>query len=216
MTDNTLKTLVETELHWEPSLDDSKIGVAVSDGVVTLSGSVDTYAEKLAAETAAQRVKGVRGVAMDLDVRPFGDSGAEDDEIAKRALNSLDWNTMVPDDAVKVAVDGGVLTLSGDVDWQYQRDAAERAVQRLYGVRSVVNQIRLRPRVAPADVKRRIVEALHRQARIDADNIRVAVEGGKVRLEGKVNAWGDRTVIERAVWAAPGVVAVEDRVNVGA
>jgi len=216
MTDKSLKTLVENELQWEPSLDDSRIGVAVSRGVVTLSGSVETYAEKLAAEHAAQRVKGVRGVALDLDVRPFGDSGADDDEVAKRALNSLDWNTMVPKGAVKVAVDNGVVTLMGDLDWQYQRDAAERAVQRLYGVRSVINQIHIRPKAAAGDVKSRIVAALHRQARIDADNITVTVDGGKVRLDGKVNAWGDRGVIERAAWAAPGVVAVEDRVTISA
>lgn len=214
MTDRTLKTFVEDELKFEPSLDETKIGVSVNSGVVTLSGSVATYLEKVAAEKAAQRIKGVRGVAVDLDVRPFGDKGTRDDEVAKRALTTLDWDSMVPKGAVTVTVDDGALTLGGEVEWAYQRAAAEKAVQRLYGVRSVVNQIRLHPRVAPTDVKRRIVEALHRQARIDADHVTVAVEGGRVKLSGQVHSLSDRAAVERAAWAAPGVLAVEDRVSV--
>lgn len=216
MTDKALQALVEDELEWEPSVDSSNIGVAVDAGVVRLSGSVRTYPQKTAAEKAAQRVKGVRGVAMDIDVRPFGDTGTSDDEVAKRALNTLAWHAMLPGNALKVRVENGHVTLSGEIEWQYQREAAERAIQKLYGVRSVISEIVLRPRVAAADVKRRIEDALTRQARIEANQVRVSVDGAKVKLEGKVDTWADRNAVERAAWGAPGVTSVEDRVVIAA
>ena len=216
MTDKTLQALVEEELDWEPSVDSSNIGVSVNAGVVRLSGSVRTYPQKIAAEKAAERVKGVRGVALDIDVRPFGDTGTSDDEVAKRALNTLAWHAMVPDKAIKVRVENGWVSLSGEVEWQYQREAAERAVQKLYGVRGVTNQIAIRPQVKAVDVKRRIEEALHRQARLEADKVQVLVDGDRVTLEGNVDTWSDRSTIERAAWAAPGVVSVQDHVRVGA
>lgn len=216
MTDKTLQTLVEDELRWEPSVDSANIGVAVDAGVVRLSGSVRTYPEKVAAEKAAERVKGVRGVALDIDVRPFGDTGTSDDEIAKGALNTLSWHAMLPRNALKVRVEDGRVTLSGELDWQYQREAAERAIQKLYGVRTVSNQILLRPQVMAADVKRRIEEALGRQARIEGDGVRVSIDGAKVKLEGKVDTWSDRNTVERAAWAARGVTSVEDRLVVAA
>lgn len=216
MSDNTLQTQVEDELQWEPSLDSSSIGVAVDKGVATLSGVVRTYAEKIAARDAVERIKGVRGVAMDLDVRPFGDTGTSDDEIAKRVLNTLDWHSTVPSNAVKVRVDDGLVTLTGELEWQFQRDAAVRAVEKIHGVRSVSNAITLKSRVAPADVRQKTEAALQRQAHIEASGIRVSVEGGKVRLDGKVHDWADRSVIERAAWSAPGVSSVDDRVMIGA
>lgn len=216
MTDKILQTLVEDELDWEPSVDRSTIGVAVDAGVVTLSGSVRTYSEKIAAEKAAERIKGVRGVALDIDVRPFGDTGSDDDEVAKRALNTLAWHSTLPGNSLRVSVDSGRVTLMGELDWQYQREAAEHAVQKLYGVRSVANQITLRPRVMGSDVKRRIEDALGRQARIEANHVLVSVDGSKVKLEGKVDTWSDRNIVERAAWAAPGVTAVEDRVVIAA
>lgn len=216
MTDKILKELVEDELEWEPSVDSSGIGVAVDAGVVRLTGSVRTFPQKIAAEKAAQRVKGVRGVAMDIDVRPFGDTGTSDDEVAKRALNTLAWHAMLPANALMVRVDNGQVTLTGELDWQYQREAAERALQRLYGVRSVINRITLKPQVLASDVKRRIEYALERQARIEAGQVRVSIDGGKVKLEGKVDNWPDRAAVERAAWAAPGVTSVEDRVVIAA
>lgn len=214
MDDKVLKRLVETELEWEPSVDATDIGVSVEKGVVTLGGFVRSYAEKVQAERAVQRVRDVRGVAVDLDVRWAGTGGTSDDQIARRCLDSLSWSSVVPKDTVKVKVENGQVTLTGELDWQYQRNAAESTVRRLYGVRSVVNQITLRRRVAPSDIKSRIEAALARQARIDAGNVRVSVDGGKVRLEGKVNAWTDRAIIERAAWNAPGVIAVEDRIAI--
>ncbi|MEH6664831.1 MAG: BON domain-containing protein [Brevundimonas sp.] len=214
MDDKVLKRLVETELEWEPSIDATDIGVSVEKGVVTLSGFVRSYAEKVQAERTTQKVRDVRGVAIQLEVRRPGDASTTDDQIARRCLDSLDWNSSLPRGAVKVKVEDGRVTLSGELDWQYQRDAAESTVRRLHGVIAVANQITLRRRVAPSDVKSRIEAALERQARIDAGNVRVSVDGGKVRLEGKVNAWADRAIIERAAWNAPGVIAVEDRIAV--
>lgn len=214
MNDKTLQTLVESELQWDPSVKAAGIGVAVNEGVVTLSGSVSSCAEKWAAQRAVERVRSVRGVAMELAVRPFGDTGTDDDEIAKRVLNTLDWSAVVPSGAIHCRVESGMVTLTGEVDWQYQRDAAVRAVHKLHGVLSVSNEIRLKSRVVSGDVKRRIEEALDRQAAVDASGIRVTVEGSKVRLDGEVHAWADRSTIERAAWSAPGVVAVEDRVAV--
>ena len=216
MSDQNLRKLVEAELDWDPCLDASRIGVAVDQSVVTLSGAAASYAEKMAAERAAQSVKGVLGVAQNIEVRPFGDVGVDDDEIAKRAVRTLEWDVMVPNERIKIRVEDGHVTLTGEVDWKYQRDASERAVRNLYGVRAFNNQIKLKARVQPSDVHRRIEDALDRQAQIDGRNIQVKVEGGRVSLEGKVNAWADRAVIERAAWGAHGVTAVEDRVTIAA
>ena len=216
MTDKTLQSLVEAELGWDPRIDAAEIGVTASAGVVTLSGAVGTYLEKINAGRAAMRVKGVKGLAQDIQVRPFGDTGTSDDEIAKRALTSLEWNATVPADKLQVRVEGGFVTLTGEVEWDFQREAAEHAVQKLYGVLAVNNHVTLKTRVQPADIHRRIEEALERQGQLHAGDIRVSVDGNNIRLEGKVDAWDDRFVIERAAWAAPGVYAVDDRVTVAA
>lgn len=216
MNDLNLQKLVEAELEWDPRIDAAGIGIAVADGVVTLSGTVGSYPEKLNAEHAAMRVKGVRGLSEAIEVRPFGDVGVRDDEIAKRAASSLEWDATVPHRFVKVKVEGGYVTLTGQVDWDFQRDAAFRDIQNLQGVRAVSNQVTLRSRVTPDDVHKRIEKALDRQGQIDAKDIRVSVDGDTVKLEGTVGAWCDRTVIERAAWGAPGVYFVENRVTVAA
>lgn len=214
MNDRNLQKRVEAELDWDPRINAAEIGVSADKGVVTLNGAVGTYAEKINAEAAAMRVKGVMGIAEDIQVRPFGDIGSGDDEIAKRALSTLEWDTSVPHKQVQVQVEKGAVTLTGEVDWDFQRDSAKRVVQRLYGVRSVTNKMTLKSRVQPDDIHRRIQDALERQGQINAGDVKVTIDGGKVRLEGKVEAWHDRSVIERATWGAAGVYSVEDNTTV--
>lgn len=214
MEDKALKKLVQDELDWEPSVDPADIGVTVENGIVRLTGHVPNYSQRVSAENAVKRVKGVRGLVQDLEVRTFPDTYT-DESIATRVANMLDWDVTVPKDAVRVKVDGGYVTLTGQVDWQYQRTAAEHGIRNLAGVRGLSNQIQVKPRVQASDIKRRIENALERQAELDSQRIIVSVEGDKVRLNGKVKAWFERDIAERAVWAAPGVRAVEDHVSIG-
>jgi osmotically-inducible protein OsmY len=214
MDDIDVKRRIEDELDWEPSVDAAHIGVSVENGVVTLTGHVPTYAEKLSAERAVRRVKGVRAVAQDLEVRLPTSLRIDDQDIARRAANSLMWNTNAPDDRILITVQRGAITLRGEVDWQYQRSAAENAVRSLSGVVAVYNQISLRRRPQPADIKRRIESALARNASSEANAVRVEVADGKVTLEGTVHSWFDRKVIEDSVWAAPGVRQVDDHLEV--
>lgn len=214
MDDKTLRNMILEELDWDPSFDSADIGVQVDNGVVTLTGHVRTFAEKVAAEKACIRVKGVRAIAQDLQIRTPGMKQTADDEIARRALDILTWNVSVPQDRLKVKVQHGFVTLTGDVDWQYQKTAAEEAIRRLGGVTGVSNMISLKGSPAAGDVKRKIEDALKRSAETEADSIRVSVADGKVTLEGKVKAFYERRVIERAAWAAPGVREVDDRVQV--
>jgi osmotically-inducible protein OsmY len=213
MSDKELRDNVLNELDWEPSIDAGAVGVTAADGVVTLSGRVPTYSQKLKAETVARRVKGVRAIIQKLDVRPVGTD--DDEALAQRALNLLDWSVTVPPGAVKVAVSHGLITLTGQVDWEYQRRAAEDAVHKLGGIVGVLNSITLTPRVSPSDVKARIQSALERYADIEAQKINVEFNDGKVTLTGNVKTWSEHDVVESAVWAAPGVHAVDDRVTVG-
>lgn len=214
MNDKSLKARVVDELEWEPSLSAANIGVTVNNGIVQLTGHVPTYAQKIAAETAVKRVTGVRGFAQDLEVRTTAPADS-DEAIAGRIANLLDWDVTIPDGVIKVKVDHGMVTLTGQVDWQYQRTAAEQAIRRSQGVRGVNNLVAVKPHAQPADIKRRIEDALGRQAEVESDRIQVTVDGDKVRLEGKVKAWFERDVVERAAWAAPGVRAVEDHVSIG-
>ncbi|HVV92985.1 MAG TPA: BON domain-containing protein [Hyphomicrobiales bacterium] len=215
MDDKQLRQDVVDELEWEPSIDAADIGVAVENGVVTLSGHVGSYAEKATAERVAKRVRGVRGIAQEIEVRsPYAKTNA-DDEIAKRAVDVIGWDTLLPKNAIQVKVEGGWLTLSGTVEWQYQRTAAEENVRKLSGVLGVTNLIAIKPRPQVPDIKKRIEDALKRNAEIEAGGIRINVAGDKVTLEGKVRAWHEREMLETAVWAAPGVGQVIDRVTVG-
>lgn len=210
MDDLKLRQLILDELEFEPSIDAANIGVAVDQGVVTLTGHVGTYAQKLAAEEAVKHIKGVRGIAEEIEVRYPSTPKIHDDEIAKRALDILRWDASVPDDRLQVKVQKGWLTLSGEVDWNFQRKAAEEAVRKLSGLIGVSNQITLKSTAQTADVKKRIEEALKRNAELEADAIRVSVVDGRVKLEGKVKAWYERQLAEQAAWAVKGVRAVED------
>lgn len=215
MSDNILRQNIIDELEFEPAVDAAHIGVAVEDGVVTLSGHVGSYAEKLAAEKAAKRVKGVRALAEGIKVRFPEDKKASDDEIAHRALTILKWSAAVPQNTVMVKVQDGWVTLSGEVDWQHQRWTAENLVRRLSGIHGVLNSITLKQKVEPRDVKRKIEDALRRSAEIASERIQVSVEDGRsVALDGSVHDWEERDAVERAAWSVPGVTRVIDRLRI--
>jgi len=214
MTDKDLKMHVENALGWEPSVDATDIGVSAEDGVVTLRGTVRSYSEKLLAERAALRVFGARAVANDLVIQLASESERSDTEIAHAALSALKWTTTVPEERITVTVKGGQVTLNGTVDWQYQKDAAGRAVRDLTGVGAVINLIGVQPRVKAADVRDKIEAALKRSAEIDARRINVTATDGKVVLSGNVRSWAERQEAERAAWAAPGVIKVEDQLAI--
>lgn len=215
MGDKDLRQSVIDELDFDPSFDAADIGVAAEAGVITLTGHVRSFAEKLAVERAVKRVRGVYGIAEEIEVRYPADKKTADDQIADRAISSINWNAQIPVDAVLVKVEKGWVTLTGIVDWQYQRMAAVSAVRRLSGVVGVSNQIAVKPQVRPADVKDKILSALKRNAELEADAIRVNVDNDTVTLEGKVKAWSERGIAEHAAWSAPGVRKVEDRLVVG-
>ena len=210
MDDLYLRQEILDELEFDPSLDAASIAVAVQNGIVTLAGAVGSYAEKVAAREAVLRVKGVRGVAQEIKVVYPEDKKTGDDEIARRAINIIDWDTSIPSGKVQVTIQNGWLTLTGDVMWQYQKSAAEAAVRKLSGLTGISNQITVQPGVSAADIKTRIEEALKRNAAVEANSIHVQVIGGAVTLEGKVNAWSERGVAEHAAWSAPGVQSVVD------
>lgn len=215
MSDMQVRSDVLDELDYDPSLDASNIAVMAKDGVVTLTGHVTSYAEKIAAEQAAWRVNGVKAIAQEIEVRLPGDKKLGDDEIAKRALNILHWDVLIQSDQLHVKVANGWITLSGEVPWNYQREAAEKAVRKLSGVTGVSNNIVVEPRVQAGDVRRNIVEALKRHAEVEADRITIDVRGnGTVAIDGRVDDWEERQAVERAAWSAPGVRAVENRVRI--
>ena len=199
---------------WDPAFDATHIGVAVDNSVVTLTGHVETYAEKLAAERAAKRVVGVQGIAEEIEVRPPHARKAKDDEIADRAVRLLQWDMSVPAEHVMIKVEKGWVTLSGTVDWDYQRGAAAADIQKLGGVVGVTNLIAIKPPVHAADVKQKIEDAFRRNAALDASEIWVAAADGTVTLNGRVRNWSERNAAERAAWSAPGVTAVEDHLRI--
>lgn len=207
------KDIVE-ELRWDPRVKEAEIAVSAKDGVVTLTGSVETYAQKYAAERAVERVAGVRAVADDLHVRVPGSFVRTDTDIAHSAINALRWDIEVPDDKITVKVDAGWVTLKGEVPWQYQRSAAERSVRYLSGVKGISNLIEVKPKISPVEVKSKIEAALKRNAELDAKLITVETKDDKVILKGSVRSWAERTDAERAAWAAPGVKEVDDRLVV--
>ena len=202
------------ELEWDPGVEAAQIGVAAKEGVVTLTGTVPSYAEKVRAERAAKRVHGVRGLANDIAVRVRGADRRTDADIAAAAVRALEWDTGVPDGRVTVVVRDGWLTLEGDVDWWHQREAAERAVRPLTGLEGVTNQVVVKPRAETGDVKGKIEAAFRRSAAIDAERVRVEVQDGKVILHGGVRSLSELREAERAAWAAPGVSEVENRLAV--
>ena len=207
--DAQLQADVIEELKWWPNVNAANIGVAVKNGIVTLTGHVEHYAEKVAAEEAAKAVYGVRGIANDIEVRVPGSGKRTDTEIAEAALNALKWDFEVPEDRIKVVVKDGWVTLEGTVDWEYQKKAAERAVRYLMGVVGVTNLIKVKPAVKSVDIKAKIEEAFRRQANLDARRVNVATNDGEVILTGSVSSWAERDAAIAAAWSAPGVTSVK-------
>ncbi|MDZ4087871.1 MAG: BON domain-containing protein [Tabrizicola sp.] len=211
--DKHLKQAVLDELKWEPSVNAAQIGVTTKDGIVTLMGSVESYAEKHAAETATLRVKDVKAVAEEIEVKiPFSVKHG-DAEIADAAVNRLTWNVSIPKDAVKVAVSNGWVTLTGDVHWHYQHDAAAEAVRTLWGVTGVSNQIAIKPQANAANIKSDIMVALNRSW-FSPEKIDVSAYDGKVTLTGTVDYWDERALAGTTAWAAPGVTTVTNDIRV--
>jgi osmotically-inducible protein OsmY len=211
-TDEEIQKDVLAELKWDAQVQPNEIGVAVKDGVVTLTGWVDSYLKKWAAEDAAHRVSGVRAVANEIEVKLATER--TDADIAAAAVRALEWDSSVPADKIKVTVSKGWVTLRGEVEWQYQKEDAERIVRRLSGVKGVSNLITIKPSVTPAELKEKIEDALVRNAEIDADRITVEVQGGKAILKGTVRSWAEREAAERAAWSAPGITSVDNRIQV--
>ena len=210
-TDQEIQTDVFAELRWELSAQAKDIGVAVKDGVVTLTGTVDTYLKKWKAEQAVHRVSGVVAVANDITVRTIGER--TDTDIASAAAHALKWDAGIPADKIHVTVDKGWVTLKGEVEWQYQKQEAEHAVRRLWGVKGVSNLIAVKPLASPADLKKKIEDALVRSAEVDAQSVTVEVQGSKAILKGKVRSWAERQEAERTAWLAPGITAVDNQIT---
>ena len=212
--DNKLQQAVTAELGWEPSIIASHIGVTAADGVVTLSGHVSSFVQKHAAEDAARRVKGVRAVAEEIEVRLAFDAQRGDDDIADAVVNRLAWDMSVPHDTIKAQVEKGWVTLTGTVEWHYQKVAAVSAIRSLMGVVGVSDHVALRPRVSTGNISDDIMHALHRSWFFDPNTIKVTAKGGDIRLTGYVTSWHDRQVAAETAWAAPGATSVVNDLTV--
>lgn len=214
--DNQIQKDVMEELKWQPELNAAEIGVAVKKGVVTLSGQVDSYSKKLAAEKATKKIAGVKAIAEDIQIGVSPTYNKTDAEIAAAILNALKWHTGVQDEKIKIKVENGFVTLDGEVDWEYQRNNAKVAIQNLSGVRGVYNLITLKTRTSPSDVENRIMAAFKRNAATDADKITAEVIGNKVILHGIVRSLAEKDDAVNAAWYAPGISSVESRLQIEA
>lgn len=212
--DASLRDDIIDELNWEPSVDSSKIGVAVKDGIVTLSGTVPSFIEKTDAEKAVKRVDGVKAVVQNIDVKLKSTSVRSDEEIAEVALKNLKWNTNVPEENIILKVENGWITLEGEVLWNYQKDAAKSAVRGLIGVKGVNNFIKVESKVQPENLKEKIKKSFVRNASIDAENVKIDVVGNKAILKGTVQSWAEKRQAERAVWSAPGIFQIENKLEI--
>jgi osmotically-inducible protein OsmY len=213
-TDEQIQRNVMEELKWEPFLNASEVGVAVTEGIVTLTGEVDTFSKKQAAENAAKRVLGVKAVAEEIEVRLPSRSKRTDTDLAQAILGALKWHSSVQEDKLAVKVENGWVTLEGDVEWEFQRLAAKNAIDNLVGVWGVTNNIKVIPKVSAKDIKQKINLAFHRSATIDSENVSVEAIGSKIILSGHVRSWVEKKDAEKAAWAAPGVTAVENRLEI--
>ncbi|MEX1384175.1 BON domain-containing protein [Lutibacter sp.] len=212
--DSAIKEDVLDELMWQPDIDETQIGVIVENGVVTLTGIVDSYSKKLAAEKAVKNVKGVKAVADDIEVKYGSAYKKTDKEIAKAAVDALKWNSSVPEDKVTIEVRDGWVYLSGELKWYYQKEAALKSVETLLGVKKVVNNITLKQSIKPTEIKAKITKAFERLADLDAKNIKVDVDGHTVKLKGKVHSYVEKEEAKKTAYAAPGVYKVENEIEV--
>jgi len=210
-TDIEIQKDVVEQLKWEPFLNAAQIGVAVKDGIVTLSGQVDAYSKKVLAEKTVKKVAGVKAIAEDIQVGISPAYKKTDTEIAAAVVNAIKWHTMIPDEKIKVSVEDGNVKLEGDVEWEYQRNQAKTAVENLIGVRFVTNLVAVKPKITPYELQLKINASFQRSANIDASKITAEVIGSRVILRGKVRSFAEREDAENAVWSAPGVITVENK-----
>jgi osmotically-inducible protein OsmY len=213
-TDSQIQKDVMAELKWEPFLNASEIGVAVKNGIVTLSGQVDSYLKKVAAEDAAKKISGVKAIAEDIQIGISPTYKKTDTEIAEAVVNALKWHTAVKEEKIKIKVENGVVRLEGEVEWEYQRTNAKSAVANLAGVNGVINMIVVKPKLVSSAIEKRINEAFHRSATIDSSKITADVIGSKVTLSGKVRSYSEKEDAENAAWNAPGVITVKNNLEI--
>ena len=211
--DARIQDEVIAELKWDPAINATQIGVEVKGGIVTLTGHVDSYGEKCNAERAAQRVTGVKALAVEIEVNLLGLSMRDDVDIARAVENVLEWSTYLPQDSVKVVVQNGWVTLSGEVEWAYQRHAAADAVRHLLGVKGISNDIEIHPKLSFSALRSEIEQALKRSAKIDAEQILIEIDGSTVTLSGAVHTWAERELAKNSVWGTPGVRKVVDHLT---
>ncbi len=213
-TDAEIQKHVMEELKWEPAIHSSEVGVAVKNGVVTLSGTVDTYQEKKMAEKAALKVAGVKGIAEDIEIRLSYHDQKTDAELAQAVVNALKWNALVPDDKIKIKVENAWVTAQGMVEWAYEQNAVRDAIASIVGIKGISNLVKVTPKLDPADVKKKISAAFERNAIIDANSIHIENIGSKVVLTGKVSSYSEKREAEHVAWNAPGVSSVENNIEV--